>query len=76
MKPAIDYTLYLCTDRGLMSTPILEEAVESAIQGGVNEENCTRFNGTGIEGLAVVSAIIARPDVKAAAARLKELFRG
>ena len=208
MKPAIDYTLYLCTDRGLMSTPTLEEAVESAIQGGVtlvqlrekdcssrefydtalsikavcdrhnvpliindrldialavdaagvhvgqsdlpasvvrrivgpdkivgvstatveealraeadgadyigvgamfptgtkkntrsvsmeglaeirrsvkipivviggvNEENCARFNGTGIEGLAVVSAIIARPDVKAAAARLKELFRG
>ena len=35
MNPAIDYTLYLVTDRGLMSTPDLESAVEQAIAGGV-----------------------------------------
>lgn len=34
MKPAIDYSLYLITDRALMSTPTLEQAVESAIKGG------------------------------------------
>lgn len=33
-KNAIDYTLYLCTDRGLMSSPTIEEAVEQAILGG------------------------------------------
>lgn len=35
MKPRIDYTLYLVTDRGLMSTNTLEEATEQAILGGV-----------------------------------------
>lgn len=34
MKPEIDYSLYLVTDRSLMSTPTLEEAVEQAIEGG------------------------------------------
>ena len=34
MKPQIDYTLYLCTDQGLMSTPTLEEAVKAAVRGG------------------------------------------
>lgn len=45
-KSGIDYTLYLCTDRGLMSTETLEEAVEQAIQGGctvvqLREKDCT-----------------------------------
>ncbi|MCI8497490.1 MAG: thiamine phosphate synthase [Clostridiales bacterium] len=30
----IDYTLYLCTDRGLMTTRTVEESVEQAILGG------------------------------------------
>lgn len=34
MKPETDYSLYLVTDRALMSTPTLEEAVERAISGG------------------------------------------
>lgn len=34
MKPEIDYRLYLVTDRALMSTPTLEEAVEQAVSGG------------------------------------------
>lgn len=33
-KMDIDYTLYLCTDRGLMRSPTIEEAVEQAILGG------------------------------------------
>lgn len=35
MKPKIDLSLYLVTDRDLMTTPTLEEAVEEAISGGV-----------------------------------------
>lgn len=34
MKPKIDYSIYLVTDRDLMSTETLEEAVEKAIIGG------------------------------------------
>lgn len=35
MKPVIDYTLYLVTDRDLMSTGTLVEAIEAACAGGV-----------------------------------------
>ena len=31
---SIDYTLYVCTDRGLMSSKTIEESVEKAIKGG------------------------------------------
>ena len=46
MKPDIYYTLYLCTDRQLMTTETIEESVELAIQGGVTvvqlrEKECT-----------------------------------
>ena len=34
MKTEMDYTLYLVTDRDLMSTQTLEQAVEQAILGG------------------------------------------
>lgn len=34
MKPSIDYTLYLVTDRRLMTAPTIEEAVEKGIRGG------------------------------------------
>ncbi len=35
MKPDFNLSLYLVTDRGLMSTPPLEQAVEQAVEGGV-----------------------------------------
>lgn len=46
MKPDIDYTLYLCTDRRLMTTETIEESVELAVKGGVSvvqlrEKECT-----------------------------------
>lgn len=46
MKKNIDYTLYLCTDRELMSSVTIEENVELAIQGGctviqLREKNCS-----------------------------------
>ena len=43
--------------------------------GGVNEKNCAQFNGTGIDGLAIVSAIIAKPDIEAAAREIRSIFR-
>ena len=44
--------------------------------GGINKGNTGRFKPMGIDGLAVVSAIIAQSDIKAAAAELKDLFCG
>ena len=69
-------------DFGVMSgvCRVITEAAKDGVQvgvviGGVNETNCEQFNGTGIDGLAVVSAIIAKPDVEAAARELRSLFR-
>ena len=44
--------------------------------GGINKGNAGRFKPMGIDGLAVLSAIIAQSDIKAAAAELKDLFCG
>ena len=44
--------------------------------GGINKGNTGRLKPMGIDGLAVVSAIIAQSDIKAAAAELKDLFCG
>jgi thiamine-phosphate pyrophosphorylase len=46
MKKKIDYSLYLCTDRKLMSSKTIEENVELAIKGGVTliqlrEKDCS-----------------------------------
>lgn len=46
MKSKIDYSLYLCTDRSLMSTETIEEAVELSIKGGctvvqLREKECS-----------------------------------
>ncbi len=55
--------------RAAVSLPIV-------VIGGINKENAGRFKPMGIDGLAVVSAIIAQSDIKAAAAELKDLFCG
>ena len=49
MKAKIDYSIYLVTDRDLMSTETLEEAVEQAIIGGctlvqLREKDCSSFD--------------------------------
>lgn len=44
--------------------------------GGISRENAMLFRPMGIDGLAVVSAVIAQPDIKASAADLKSLFFG
>ena len=55
--------------RTAVSSPIV-------VIGGINKGNAGRFKPMGIDGLAVVSAIIAQSDIKAAAAELKDLFCG
>ena len=42
--------------------------------GGINEERVKDFKGTGIDGLAIVSAIIAQEDIAEAARRIKRVF--
>lgn len=42
--------------------------------GGISKENAMLFRPMGIDGLAVVSAVIAQPDIKKAAVTLKSLF--
>ena len=44
--------------------------------GGINKENASLFHSAGIDGLAIVSAIIAKPDIRKAAAEIKGLFCG
>lgn len=42
--------------------------------GGINQRTIPQLAGTAVDGIAVVSAIIAAPDVRAAAAEIKQLF--
>ena len=42
--------------------------------GGISKENAMLFQPMGIDGLAVVSAVIAQPDIRKSAADLKSLF--
>ena len=44
--------------------------------GGISRENAMLFQPMGIDGLAVVSAVIAQPNIKKSAADLKSLFFG
>ena len=49
-------------------------ALPIVVIGGINKETVPHFAGTGIDGLAVVSAIVSQRDVTAAARELKALF--
>ena len=42
--------------------------------GGISRENAMLFRPMGIDGLAVISAVIAQPDIKKSAAGLKSMF--
>lgn len=44
--------------------------------GGINQSNCLQLKGTKIDGIAVVSAIMAADDIKVATKKLKELAKG
>jgi len=43
--------------------------------GGITKDNVSRLAGSGIDGIAVVSAIFAAPDIERAAAELKSAVR-
>jgi thiamine-phosphate pyrophosphorylase len=51
-----------------------EVDIPIVVIGGINAERIPLFKGTGIDGLAIVSAIIAQPDIEQAARDLKTLF--
>ncbi|MDL2217115.1 thiamine phosphate synthase [Christensenellaceae bacterium OttesenSCG-928-M15] len=51
-------------------------ALPLVVIGGINKETIPAFHGTGVDGLAVVSAIVSQKDVAAAARDLKALFQG
>lgn len=59
----------LCAIRREIQIPIV------AI-GGINPENAAEFAKAGVDGLAVISAILARPNVQKAAKELKQAFLG
>jgi thiamine-phosphate pyrophosphorylase len=51
-----------------------EASVPIVAIGGINHSTAKLFNGTGIDGFAVVSAIISAKDIKAAALGMKAAF--
>ena len=57
MKPRVDYTLYLCTDRSLMTTDTIEEAVELAIKGGVTVVQLREKDCVGREFLEIAKSV-------------------
>ena len=44
--------------------------------GGINKNTIPHFKNRGIQGAAVVSAIVAQPDVEQAARELLQLWKG
>ena len=69
------------TDADSVSMEVLQKirvafSLPIVVIGGINKGKAGRFKPMGIDGLAVVSAIIAQSDIKAAAAELKDLFCG
>lgn len=49
-------------------------SIPIVVIGGINEKTVPLFKGAGINGISVVSAIIAAKDITAAAKKLKKLF--
>jgi len=49
--------------------------VPIVVIGSINKETIPLFEGTGIDGVAVVSAILAEADMMGATRELKEMFK-
>lgn len=58
----------LCQIRRAVTVPIV-------VIGGINKKTVPQFKGKGIDGIAVVSAIVSQPDVEAAAKELWKLWK-
>ncbi len=54
---SIDYTLYVCTDRGLMSSPTIEESVEKAIKGGAEVIQLREKDASGRSFLQIAESV-------------------
>jgi thiamine-phosphate pyrophosphorylase len=50
-------------------------SIPLVVIGGINEQTVPLFKGTGIDGLAVVSAVISAQDIEKAARKMKSLFQ-
>ena len=69
------------TDADFVSMEKLKEirtavSLPIVVIGGINKDNAQCFKTAGIDGLAVVSAILAKPNIKVAAEELKAIFSG
>lgn len=69
------------TDADFVSMENLKEirtavSLPIVVIGGINKDNAYCFKTIGIDGLAVVSAILAQPNIKVAAEELKAIFSG
>ena len=51
-------------------------SIPIVVIGGINKENAVDFKAAGVDGLAVVSAIISQPDITAATKELNRIFCG
>lgn len=49
-------------------------SIPIVVIGGINKDRVKDFDGMGIDGLAIVSAIIAQKDICKAASEIKEMF--
>ena len=52
-----------------------EIKIPIVVIGGINKDTVPLFAGTGIDGIAVVSAVVSQKDARGAARELKALFR-
>jgi len=59
-----------------MSAVTAAVSIPAAAIGGITRENISLLAGRGLAGVAVVSAIFAQPDVRAAAEELRRLVEG
>lgn len=50
-------------------------SIPIVVIGGISKENAASFRDIGVDGLAVASAILTQPDIKAAAEELKFIFQ-
>ncbi|MDR3254551.1 MAG: thiamine phosphate synthase [Synergistaceae bacterium] len=69
------------TDTNLVSMEELRKirygiSIPIVVIGGINTQNARLLKATGVDGLAVVSAVIGAPDIESAARELKTAFEG
>jgi len=57
MKSKIDYSLYLCTDRSIMSDASIEECVEKSLRGGVSVVQIREKDCPGKEFLQIAKSV-------------------